>query len=77
MCPVPGVAGRAGAEDGVGDGDKDEVAMEPTVHPALGHHVGAVSDGATCAGNKRTHVNPEKEKKKENRKTALEIRIYI
>lgn len=50
---VPGVAGRAGAEDGVGDGDKDEVAMEPTVHPTLGHHVGTVGDGATCVGNQK------------------------
>lgn len=49
---LPGVAGRAGAEDGVSDGDGYEVVMKTTVHPTFRHHVRTVGDCATWARKK-------------------------
>lgn len=46
---LPGVAGHAGAEDGVRHGDGHEVVMEPTVHPTFRHHVRPVGDRTACA----------------------------
>lgn len=43
----PGVAGQAGAEQRVADGDEDEVLMQPAVQQAVGHDVIPVAHGAT------------------------------
>ena len=44
----PGVAGEAGAEDGVSHGNGDVVVMQPAVDPAVRHDVGPARDGTTC-----------------------------
>lgn len=46
---LPGIAGEAGAEQRVSDGDGDEMLVEQTVDPAVGHHVVAVAHGTACA----------------------------
>lgn len=45
---LPGIAGHAGTEQRVPDGDENKVLMEPAVHPAVGHHVVPITDGTTC-----------------------------
>lgn len=41
----PGVAGHAGAEERVADGDGHKMLVKPTVDPAVGHRVRPVWDG--------------------------------
>lgn len=51
-CPAaegisPGVAGQAGTEQRVSDGDGDKVLVEPAVHQAVWHGVVPVAHGTT------------------------------
>ena len=44
---LPGVAGQAGTEQCVSDGDGHKVLVEQAVHPAVWHHVVPVAYGTT------------------------------
>ena len=47
-CFSPGVAGEAGAEDGVAHGNGDVVVMQPAVDPVVRHDIRPIRDGTTC-----------------------------
>ena len=47
MCDIitPGVAGHAGADEGVEHGDGEVTVVEDAVHPLVWEDVGGVGDG--------------------------------
>lgn len=71
---LPGVAGQAGAEQSVSNGDVHKVLVQPRVHPAVWNDVGAVAYGTTWTqtGHRHTHQYANKSKAGMNVSVAAE-----
>lgn len=55
----PGVAGQAGTEQCVSNGNGDKMLMEPSVHPAIWHDIVSVAQGTSQAVEAESSVVKE------------------